>query len=137
MEISKQQVCQDILSLLNRFKLEMLRVAETQNLTQMQLGALYMLHQHGELAMGEVAHVLHCDPSNITGIVDRLVSHQLVSRQESTRDRRTKTISLTQKGTQVVGSVIALLPERMECGRLTEAERQAIHSVAQKLATAS
>lgn len=133
MQVTSEVICQDILSLLGRFKQEMMHIADERGLTPVQLAALYMLEQHGELAMGKVAHVLHCDPSNVTGIVDRLVAHKFVSRQECPTDRRTKTIALTDDGRAIVKEIMKVLPGRMGCDKLTEAERQALHSAVLKL----
>src|SRR4051812_50183586 len=38
--------------------------------------------------MGELAHLMHCDSSNITGIVDRLTERGLVERLAAAGDRR-------------------------------------------------
>lgn len=135
MKRTNDMVCQDILSLLARFKQEQLRLAEEHSLTPVQLIALYMIERHGELAMGKVAHVLHCDPSNVTGIVDRLVSRRLITREESIADRRTKTIALTSAGQKLMNDIRTILPSRLGCDRLTSEEREALHSVAQKIAS--
>src|SRR6266496_786051 len=132
METSSQQVCQDIMLLFGRIKQEFLRVAEAERLTQVQFAALYVLKQRGELAMGEVAHTLHCDPSNVTGIVDRLVAHNLVARCECPSDRRAKTISLTAEGEQLVDRLVATLTERLGCAKLTQNEQAVLHSAVQK-----
>lgn len=134
MDITSEIICQDMMLLLGRFKQEMARIADERGLTQVQLGALYMVHKHGELAMGKVAHVLHCDPSNVTGIIDRLVSHGLVTRQENPADRRAKTITLTDGGHKVVREIMDILPDRMGCGRLTDTEREVLHVAVQKIA---
>lgn len=134
MDVTAETICQDIMSLLGRFKQELARFADERGLTQVQLAAIYMVHQHGELAMGKVANVLHCDPSNVTGIVDRLVTHGLVTRQENPADRRAKTIALTNEGHKLVQEIMNILPERMGCGRLSGAERQALHAAMQKIA---
>src|SRR4030081_1042478 len=48
-----------------------------------------LLHQLDDpLPMNEVAGKLHCDPSNVTGIVDRLEGRGLIERQHLTKDRR-------------------------------------------------
>lgn len=133
MEVAPEVICKDVLSLVWRFKQEMMRMADEHQLTHVQLGALYMLHQHGELAMGKVAHALHCDPSNVTGIVDRLVGQKLVSREESAVDRRTKTIVLTPEGRAIIDEILTTLPQRMGCDRLSPAERQALHIGIQKI----
>src|SRR3978361_17008 len=45
--------------------------------------------------MSEIAAVLHCDNSNVTGIVDGLEEKGLVTRQVAAHDRRVKLIALT------------------------------------------
>lgn len=133
MELTAEVVCQDLLSLLSRFKQEMGSIADERGLTPVQLAALYRIDEHGELAMGKVAHVLHCDPSNVTGIVDRLVGHHLVTRQECATDRRAKTIALTDEGKKVVTEIMKTMPDRLGCSKFTQAEREAIHSAVQKV----
>ena len=48
--------------------------------------------------MGEIAAVLHCDRSNVTGIVDSLEERGLARRTTSEGDRRVKLIALTADG---------------------------------------
>jgi DNA-binding MarR family transcriptional regulator len=48
--------------------------------------------------MSEIAAVLHCDNSNVTGIVDGLEEKGLATRQPSAGDRRVKLIALTPEG---------------------------------------
>jgi DNA-binding MarR family transcriptional regulator len=48
--------------------------------------------------MGELADAMHCDNSNITGIVDRLEERGLVERGSADYDRRVKLIALTPEG---------------------------------------
>jgi MarR family transcriptional regulator, organic hydroperoxide resistance regulator len=50
------------------------------------------------LPMSALAEALHCDNSNITGIVDRLEAAGLAERRPSERDRRVKAVILTEKG---------------------------------------
>lgn len=134
MDITAEIICKDIMTLLGRFKQEQARIADERGLTQVQLAALYMVYQHGDLPMGKVAHVLHCDPSNVTGVVDRLVSHNLVTRQENPADRRAKTIALTPEGHKVIREIISILPDRMGCDRLSGTDREALHAAVQKIA---
>ena len=134
MDITAEIICQDMMTLLGRFKQELARIADERGLTQVQLAAIYMVHQHGELAMGKVANVLHCDPSNVTGVVDRLVNHNLVIRQENPADRRAKTIALTEEGHKLIHEITQVLPGRMGCDRLSVAELQVLHSAVQKIA---
>ena len=50
------------------------------------------------MPMSALADALHCDNSNITGIVDRLEAAGLAERRPSSRDRRVKAVVLTEKG---------------------------------------
>jgi len=50
------------------------------------------------MPMSALAEALHCDNSNITGIVDRLEAAGLAERRPSERDRRVKAVVLTEKG---------------------------------------
>lgn len=51
--------------------------------------------------MSEIAAALHCDNSNVTGIVDGLEERGLARRTTSERDRRVKLIELTAEGRRV------------------------------------
>jgi DNA-binding MarR family transcriptional regulator len=51
--------------------------------------------------MGELAEAMHCDNSNITGIVDRLEERGLVERGTAKHDRRVKLIALTTDGREL------------------------------------
>jgi MarR family transcriptional regulator, organic hydroperoxide resistance regulator len=48
--------------------------------------------------MGDLATAMHCDNSNITGIVDRLEERGLVRREPAEYDRRVKLIAATDAG---------------------------------------
>jgi DNA-binding MarR family transcriptional regulator len=51
--------------------------------------------------MSQIAAVLHCDNSNVTGIVDGLEERGLARRTPSEQDRRVKLIELTSEGRRV------------------------------------
>lgn len=51
--------------------------------------------------MGELAQQMHCDNSNITGIVDRLEERGLVERHAAEGDRRVKLVALTEAGREI------------------------------------
>ncbi|MEU6771431.1 MarR family transcriptional regulator [Streptomyces sp. NPDC046759] len=50
------------------------------------------------LPMRKLAHKLKCEPSNVTGIVDRLESRGLVERRPDPDDRRVKVAAATDAG---------------------------------------
>jgi DNA-binding MarR family transcriptional regulator len=51
--------------------------------------------------MSSLAGSLRCDPSNVTGIVDRLEERGLIERQSAPEDRRVKMLALTAEGARV------------------------------------
>jgi DNA-binding MarR family transcriptional regulator len=73
-----------------------LAVAQESGLRPATLGALRTLDQ--PRTMSEIAAVLHCDNSNVTGIVDGLEARGLAERTPSASDRRVKLIALTGEG---------------------------------------
>ncbi|MGH2953757.1 MAG: MarR family winged helix-turn-helix transcriptional regulator [Solirubrobacterales bacterium] len=52
-------------------------------------------------SMGELADAMHCDNSNITGIVDRLEERGLAQRLVAEHDRRVKLIAATPDGARL------------------------------------
>lgn len=63
--------------------------------------ALMQLEPGAPVPMSTLANSLHCDNSNVTGIVDRLEVAGLAERQAAEHDRRVKAIALTAKGEEV------------------------------------
>lgn len=134
MDTSSIQICEDLLACLKRFKAELIKFADLYNVTPMQLYALYAMQEQAATTMGQVAAYLHCDASNVTGIVDRLVAQGLVVRHEDEHDRRTRTLRLTAKGGELVNEIAAKLPRQLGCDQLDASERNTLHDVLAKLA---
>jgi DNA-binding MarR family transcriptional regulator len=80
--------------------------------------------------MGELAALMRCDNSNMTGIVDRLEERGLVERTAAERDRRVKLIALTEQGREIRDELnrrMAEPPEVIE--RLSLADRRALRDI--------
>jgi DNA-binding MarR family transcriptional regulator len=77
----------------------------TSNLTMRQLTVVMMLSAEGSASGQEIAHNLGVGLGTVTGIVDRLVTHGLVSRHEDPRDRRVRRIELTDAGAKLVSEI--------------------------------
>src|SRR5690349_10319374 len=76
-------------------------LAAEYELSPPQLGALKALHPDHPIAMSELAGILGCDNSNVTGIVDRLEYRGLVERRPAEHDRRVKLLALTSTGVEL------------------------------------
>jgi DNA-binding MarR family transcriptional regulator len=80
--------------------------------------------------MSEIAAVLHCDNSNVTGIVDGLEERGLATRRPSETDRRVKLIALTAEGRRVRARLTRAIekpPAWVE--ELSEVDRRALRDV--------
>lgn len=94
------------------------RVLEPFGLTPPQMHALRALTPGEAMAMARLAEQIFVDPPNVTTVVDRLVHRQLTHRQESSTDRRVKTVMLTDEGVAVrvrLNTVLAELPDAIAC----------------------
>jgi len=76
-------------------------LAAEYDLSPPQLGALKALDPARPVAMSELAGILGCDNSNVTGIVDRLEYRGLVERRPAEHDRRVKLLALTEEGQEL------------------------------------
>lgn len=133
MKMTSGQLCDEIMEMVERIKLCHMDEAEKHGLTKVQLFAIYSIARHGELPMGQVAGVLHCDASNVTGIVDRLVAQDLIVRQECPTDRRAKKLKLTAKGQAIVAELQSQIPTWIGCDKLTSEERGTLGRLIQKM----
>jgi len=62
-------------------------------------------------SMKELAELLVCDASNVTGIADRLEARGLVERRPAEGDRRVKLLALTPAGDELREQVLAIMLE--------------------------
>ena len=100
------------------------------NLTMSQLKALLVLADHDGASAHELAEALRIGLATLTGIVDRLVAHGLVTRREDARDRRVRRVVLTAAGRELVDAIIMAgdelqrrLLERLEPSQLAIVEQ--------------
>jgi DNA-binding MarR family transcriptional regulator len=73
-------------------------IAAEFDLSPMQAFALRLVEPGKPLPMSDLAGALHCDASNVTGIVDRLEARGLIVRRGADHDRRVKMLVVTEKG---------------------------------------
>jgi DNA-binding MarR family transcriptional regulator len=95
-----------------------------------QAGALMHMDKDSMLPMHQLASLMVCDSSNVTGIVDRLEARGLVSRRPSQEDRRVKYITLTPAGLEVrerMRQAMAQIPAGIE--RLSETDQRLLRDV--------
>jgi DNA-binding MarR family transcriptional regulator len=89
----------------------MLGVAAEFGLTPPQMFALRALDPEQPVPMRELAAQLHCDSSNVTGLVDGLEAHGLVERRPAEHDRRVRMLVVTERGVAVRERLHAVINE--------------------------
>ncbi|WP_369214001.1 MarR family winged helix-turn-helix transcriptional regulator [Streptomyces flavofungini] len=86
------------------------------------------------LPMRRIAQKLKCEPSNITGIVDRLEARGLVERRPDPADRRVKLAAPTTEGKAVArGLRDSLNFAREPLGRLSHEERVTLRGLLRRM----
>jgi MarR family transcriptional regulator, organic hydroperoxide resistance regulator len=105
-------------------------VASEFELSPPQIMALRALEPEKPKPMSELAEALHCDNSNVTGIVDRLEDRGLVERRLAVHDRRVKMLAVTQKGAEIRARLAERLDEPPEpLARLSTEDQIALRDI--------
>lgn len=103
-----------------------------------QAGVLMNMSPGAALPMNELANLLGCDSSNVTGLVDRLEARGLVARQPYEQDRRVKHIVLTERGAKLRAELAAAIggpPRGLD--RLSTAEQCQLRDLLRRALDAS
>ncbi len=112
-----------------------LSIAREHDLRPASFGALRMLGE--PRTMGTLAALLHCDNSNVTGIVDNLEDKNLAVRFPSEVDRRIKVVELSVPGEKLrkrLMEEMAKPPDWVEA--LSEKDRKALQNILQRAVAA-
>jgi MarR family transcriptional regulator, organic hydroperoxide resistance regulator len=114
-------------------KRRLMTLCQEFDLAPQQLIALRLLDPDAPCPMSALAEQLHCDNSNVTGIVDRLEARGLVARRSADHDRRVKMLDLTARG----AAVRQLLRERFDVAppqldRLPASDQRALRDLLRK-----
>src|SRR5687767_6732394 len=105
-------------------------IAADFDLSPMQAFALRLLEPGKPLAMSDLAEALHCDASNVTGIVDRLEARGLIVRRGADHDRRVKMLVVTDKGAGLRKRLNARLSEPpLAIAALSVADQRALRDI--------
>ncbi|MDT9699594.1 MarR family transcriptional regulator [Streptomyces sp. P17] len=107
--------------------------ADSHALTGAQARLLSLLSLE-PLPMRKLAQRLKCEPSNVTGIVDRLESRGLVERRSDPADRRVKVAAATDEGRRVARSLRESLRfAREPLAGLSEEERLSLRDLLRRM----
>jgi DNA-binding MarR family transcriptional regulator len=112
-------------------KQRLLKVAEDHDLSLMQALTLCLLEPGDTVPMSSISDWLTCDPSNVTGIVERLSNDLFIERREKSTDRRVKTIQLTPSGIAIREKLLPKIDQdsAINLAQLTEEERKTLRTL--------
>src|SRR6188768_1710822 len=104
-------------------------------LTMPQLKILLLLYRMGDTSGRELAGLLGVSLATMSGMVDRLVAHDLVTRAEDQHDRRVRRITLSTTGKEMIGNIITAGAEKQArlLGRLSETELRTVADAMQAM----
>lgn len=109
-------------------------VAHRFGLTTQQVELLCQLTEH-KPSFGELAGLLGCDKTNVTGMVDRLERRGLLAREPDAADRRVTRVVLTEQGVVLREDIRACFVDELAV-RLPPADRARLVDVIAAAATA-
>ncbi|MDT0212886.1 MarR family transcriptional regulator [Rothia sp. ARF10] len=120
-------------SVVARYHAEYDRAAAAHSLTGAQARLLALLAVE-PLPMRRIARTLRCEPSNVTGIVDRLEARGLVERRPDLSDRRVKVAAATTEGARTARRLRASLGfARESLAELSHTERTTLRDLLQRM----
>ncbi|GAA1972069.1 MarR family winged helix-turn-helix transcriptional regulator [Kitasatospora viridis] len=115
------------------FHREYEEAAAARSLTGAQAKVLALLRR-GPLPMRQIAQTLSCEPSNITGIVDRLEGRGFVTREADPQDRRVKLVAATEAGQAATAELRESLNfAREPLAALDPAERETLRDLLRRM----
>ncbi|MFE9423495.1 MarR family winged helix-turn-helix transcriptional regulator [Kitasatospora sp. NPDC006697] len=115
------------------FHREYEEAAAARSLTGAQAKVLGLLRR-GPMPMRHIAQTLSCEPSNITGIVDRLEVRGFVTREADPQDRRVKLVAATEDGRTATAELRESLNfAREPLAALDPGEREALRALLRRM----
>jgi MarR family transcriptional regulator, organic hydroperoxide resistance regulator len=128
-----RDVCKLIHQFAQRLDVHARGVADELGLTAAQVIALRELSE--PITARELATRMHCEPSNVTFILDRLEQQGLIRRRPHPTDRRAKQIVLTPAGRRRREDVLAHMRTQSPLAPLTAAQQESLRDLLQALVT--
>lgn len=125
-----------LVELLLLAKRQLIQAGESHGLSVPQCLTLLLLDR--PLPMSSLGKTLHCDPSNVTGIIDGLEEKGLAKRFENPKDRRVKMVEAGDTGLKVRATLLSELigPGSSLLSNLTPDEAKQFMALAGKITSA-
>lgn len=108
-------------------------IAQRHDLSAQQAQLLLRLDPEAPTSMRQLAQLLGCDASNVTGLTDRLERRGLVERRGLPSDRRVKQVAVTPEGMALAAQFRAEVSAESLLHPLNEGELETLASLLARL----
>lgn len=98
----KRAMCLWLETSMHRSMHDFIQYHRTVGLSMSQINSLFRIYHLGPASVNDLAEHLGVTKAAVSQLLDRLVEDGLILRREDPRDRRSKQILLTDKGTRTV-----------------------------------
>ena len=128
----------DLVHVFFDLKAQIIAAGLAYDLAGMQTLTLLRLSELVPQPMKDLCGILHCDASNVSGIIHGLEQKGLVERQNDPKDRRVKTIRVLPAGKHVQQQILKQLSydTKMLLSPLTDEQTQQLAAIVQAMTTA-
>ena len=112
-----------------------LELIEVNGLTIGQFGVLELLYHRGSQSIGAATKLAMSTPGNMTVVVRNLVKQGLITSEKSAEDKRSATISITEAGSTLIGSIFPEHSKRIDqfLSGLSREEKEVVRALLRKL----
>ncbi|MBH0231581.1 MarR family winged helix-turn-helix transcriptional regulator [Halobacillus yeomjeoni] len=104
-------------------------------LTHSQAKVIYYLANHGQQTQTDLQKKLHIKASSMNGVIDSLLKHERIKKRSSSKDKRSKEITLTPSGEDLYDRIVQIIQsmeEQLSYG-LTEQEKEVMVATLKKM----
>ena len=108
---------------------------EANGLTIGQFGLLELLYHRGAQSVGAATKLAMSTPGNMTVVIKNLVKQELITAEKSETDKRSATLVITQKGSELISAIFPEHSKRINgffSGLSTE-EKEVVRALLRKL----
>lgn len=133
----EQEIVASLRKIIRAVDLHSRRLTDAFGMTGPQLATLKEVARLEPTSPSTIARAVHLSQGTVTGILTRLETRDLITRQRSDTDRRSVVVSVSPKGRRLLDIAPSLLQDRFrqELERLEVWERMMILSTLQRVAS--
>jgi len=125
----------ELMKAFNKIRSLELVLIEANGLTIGQFGLLELLYHRGSQTIGAATKLAMSSPGNMTVVVKNLVKLGLITSEKNESDKRSATLSITEKGSSLIASIFPEHSKRINSflSALSTEEKEVVRAMLRKL----